>query len=100
MLALCRRSGLPDALCNHHVRKLDGEFAEVDFMWAGPRVVVETDSNRYHATHPKRRKDRAKDRALQLAGWMVLRVPEDDLVERSTTILTDLRLALARRVPT
>jgi hypothetical protein len=98
MLALCDRAGLPRPLCNHHVAKPDGQLAEVDFHWPHHRVIVETDSNRHHATHPKRRADRAKDRALQLAGWLVLRVPEEDLSERPHLILADLRLALSRRV--
>jgi very-short-patch-repair endonuclease len=98
MLALCRRAGLPDPLVNRHVARRDGSLAEVDFHWPAPRVVVETDSNRYHATHPRRRADRAKDRALQLGGWVVLRVPEEDLAERPDAILADLRAALNRRV--
>lgn len=98
MLALCDRAGLPRPVCNGNVLLADGTAPEVDFQWRAARVVVETDSNRYHATHPKRRGDRAKDRALQLAGWLVLRVPEEDLAERPDAILADLRAALARRV--
>ncbi|MFL5845550.1 MAG: DUF559 domain-containing protein [Solirubrobacteraceae bacterium] len=71
---------------------------EVDFRWPGTRAIVETDGNRYHATHTKRRRDRAKDRSLQLAGFIVLRVPEEDLAERPDTILSDLRAALTHRV--
>jgi very-short-patch-repair endonuclease len=98
MLALCRRAGLPDLLVNHHVPDHEGRLREVDFHWPDARVVVEADSNRYHATHPIRRRDRAKDRALQLAGWIVLRVPEEDLAERPEAILAELRTALRRRV--
>lgn len=98
MLALCRRAGLPKPLVNLHVSLRDGTLVQVDFHWPEQRVVVETDSNRYHATHPKRRRDRAKDRALQLAGWIVLRVPEEDLADRPDAILADLRAALRHRV--
>ena len=98
MLALCRRAGLPEPLVNREVGLADGTLVEADFQWPGPRVIVETDGNRYHATHPQRRRDRAKDRALQLAGWVVLRAPEEDLAERPDLILADLRLALTRRV--
>jgi hypothetical protein len=94
MLALCDGAGFPRPLCNGHVALLDGRLVEVDFLWPEHRVIVETDSNRYHATHPKRRADRAKDRALQLAGYLVLRVPEEDL----TAALPDLHTALTRRV--
>jgi len=94
MLALCDRAGLQRPVCNADVRTLDDRLREADFLWPAHRVIVETDSNRYHATHPKRRADRAKDRALQLAGYLVLRAPEEDL----EAVLGDLQLALARRV--
>lgn len=97
MLALCDRAGLPRPVCNQHVSKPDGQLAEVDFLWRDRGVIAEADSNRYHATHPKRRRDRAKWRALQLAGWLVLPIPEEDLAERPDAVLTDIRLALARR---
>jgi hypothetical protein len=96
MLALCRRAGMPKPRVNEHVELLDGALVQVDFHWPDHRVVVETDSNRYHATHPKRRRDRAKDRAVQLAGWIVLRVPEEDVSDRPETILADLRAALSQ----
>jgi hypothetical protein len=96
MLALCDGAGLPRPLCNRHVPLLDGTLVEVDFHWPQQRVVVETHSNRYHATHPKRRRDQAKLRALQLAGWVALPVPEEDLAERPHLVLADLRAALLR----
>lgn len=99
MLRLCHRLGVPRPVCNGHVALADGTLVEVDFHWPSQRVIVETDGNRYHATHPKRRRDRAKDRALQIAGFIVLRVPEEDLAERPDVIAADLRQALlVRRV--
>jgi hypothetical protein len=94
MLALCRHAGLPEPVVNGHVALLDGTLVQVDFHWPGTRVIVETDSNRYHATHPKRRRDRAKDRALQLAGWIVLRIPEEELAERPASVIAELATAL------
>lgn len=96
MLALCDRAGLPRPLVNSDLQLLDGTWTEADFHWPAARVVVETDGERFHASRPRRRKDRAKDRALQLAGWLVLRVPEDELEERPEAVLADLRLALRR----
>ena len=98
MLALCDRAGIERPRVNLDVALVDGALVKVDFHWPRQRVIVETDSNRYHATHPKRRRDRAKDRALQIAGWIVLRVPEEDLAERPELILADLITALTRRV--
>ena len=98
MLALCDQAGLPRPECNRHVPLLDGTLVEVDFLWREHGVIAEADSNRYHATHPKRRRDRAKWRALQLAGWIVLPIPEEDLAERPAAILADVRTALAARL--
>jgi hypothetical protein len=100
MLDLCRLAGIALPLVNRHVALRDGTLVRVDFHWPAQRVVVETDGNRYHATHPKRRRDRAKDRALQIAGWVVLRVPEEDLADRPGPIATDLRAAIHHRVDT
>lgn len=96
MLALCDRAGLPRPVVNGHIALLDGRLVEVDFHWPRYHVVVETHSNRYHATHPKRRRDQAKLRALQLAGWLALPIPEEDLAERPHLVLADLRDALTR----
>ena len=67
-LAFLRRHGLPLPQTNTHV-----EGYEVDCVWRGARLIVELDS-RLHSNHGKFERDRARDRALTIAGWRVARV--------------------------
>ena len=68
MLALCRRCGFPEPIVNHEML-LGGERAKVDFFWPEQRVVVETDSFKYHKTQAAFRRDRQRDRLLELEGY-------------------------------
>jgi very-short-patch-repair endonuclease len=59
-----------------------------DFFWPALRLVVETDSLRYHRTPAQQAKDRRRDQDLTAAGYIPLRftyaqvVDEPDRVER------------------
>ena len=51
------------------------EGHEVDCVWRYPnRLIVELDGGAAHTTTHAFHADRAKDRALQAAGWPVFRV--------------------------
>src|SRR3712207_7106457 len=47
--------------------------SRADFAWPDVRLVVETDGRDTHLRRIAFRDDRVKDRALQAAGWAVLR---------------------------
>jgi very-short-patch-repair endonuclease len=67
-LDLCRRSRVPRPAVNAYV-----EGFEVDFSWPGQRLVVEVDGFAFHAGRAAFERDRARDVAMTLAGWRVLR---------------------------
>jgi len=46
---------------------------EIDFLWRDRGVAVETDGRSVHARRAAFQRDRAKDRDLQLAGYLALR---------------------------
>jgi very-short-patch-repair endonuclease len=73
MLALIRRTGLPEPLVNHTLIAPDHGPCEVDFYWPTQRLIVETDSWRAHGTRHAYQHDRAKDAALTAAGYRVVR---------------------------
>lgn len=50
-----------------------GRVREVDVLFRAARLVVEWDGARFHQTEAQRRRDRAGDRRLVVAGWRVLR---------------------------
>jgi very-short-patch-repair endonuclease len=68
MLALCRAHGLPRPRVNWHI---DG--IEVDFVFAEGRLLVETDSSRYHRSREAFERDRERDAIFARAGYRVLR---------------------------
>jgi very-short-patch-repair endonuclease len=73
VLALIAASDLPAPGCN---RKLvvDGAEIEVDFLWPEQQLVVEADGRGFHDNPLPFERDRARDRALQLSGYRVVRV--------------------------
>jgi very-short-patch-repair endonuclease len=66
---MARRNALGRPQCNVWVAGL-----LVDAFWPEHRLVVECDSQRWHASWRARRHDHARDAKLQLAGFSVVRV--------------------------
>ena len=85
-LSLIAAVGLPPPLVN---KKLQG--VEVDFHWPDRRLVVEVDGYEWHRTRARFVDDRARDRALTVAGWRVLRVPDETLEHDPRSVEADLR---------
>jgi hypothetical protein len=80
---------------------LGEDWIEGDCVWAEQRLVVELDSWQYHATKAAFRRDRARDRRLQLAGWGPVRVTSWDIEEEPDRLAAELAglLSAARAVP-
>ena len=92
-LALCRCAALPTPAVNDWLA-VSGEELQVDFVWHGPRLIVETDGYRTHRTHWAFREDRRRDRLLGLAGWRVVRFTWDDLANDRDHVIQVLRVLL------
>jgi very-short-patch-repair endonuclease len=73
MLALIRTNQLPEPLVNHTLIAPDHGSCEVDFLWPSRHLIVETDSWQFHGTKTAYEDDRARDAALQAAGYRVVR---------------------------
>ncbi|HET9739877.1 MAG TPA: DUF559 domain-containing protein, partial [Solirubrobacteraceae bacterium] len=50
------------------------EGYEVDLLWRRERLIVEVDGYAYHSTRQAFERDRARDAALQAAGYRVVRL--------------------------
>lgn len=72
LLALITATRLPAPRCNQRV-DTDAESFVVDFLWPARCLVVETDGERFHNHRSAFESDRMRDRALQLAGYRVVR---------------------------
>jgi REase_MTES_1575 len=88
-LVLCRRAGLPLPAVNVTVAGF-----EVDAAWPEARLVVELDGHAYHRTRAAFERDRARDTALQLAGFRVLRVTHRRLEQEPAAVLNAVRSLL------
>ena len=73
---------------------------EVDCLWRRERVIVELDGYAHHGTRAGFERDRARDRALQAAGWRVVRVTWRQLHEAPRLVATELRAILRAMHPT
>jgi very-short-patch-repair endonuclease len=92
MLRLCRRHRLPEPEVNALI-----DSCEVDFLWRDRRVVVETDSWRYHGDRAAFESDRARDALLQSLGFRVLRFTHRQLKADPSAVVAPLRDLLGQR---
>jgi len=72
---------------------------QVDFHWPEAGLVAQTDGFEFHRSRQAFQEDRAQDRALQLAGFRVLRFTWDDLTLRPDTVAEQLSQALTLPTP-
>lgn len=91
-LELIRAAGLPEPAVNVWIAEV---AAEVDFVWATRRVVVEVDGTAYHDTPNQRDEDHARDARLQLAGYKVRRFSDRRLTLDPHGVVNDVRELLA-----
>ncbi len=70
------------------------EGFEVDAVWRDRRLIVELDGRGFHSTAAAFERDRARDRALQAAGWRVVRLTYRQLRDMPEAVLADLRRLL------
>ena len=93
-LELCEAHELPRPLVNAVVAGY-----EVDASWPQARVAVELDGDAYHRTKADRRRDRARDLALSLAGYVVLRFDFWQVSGQGDAVAAAVRAALVERTP-
>lgn len=72
-----------------------GDHGELDATWPEEKLVVELDGFATHGTRKAFEADRARDRALQVAGWRVVRITWRQLTGEADTIAAHLRILLA-----
>jgi Protein of unknown function (DUF559) len=92
--AFCRRHDLPTPLTNVSVLG-----HEVDAHWPAQGLVVELDGFAYHGHRAAFERDRARDAALQAAGYRVVRLTHRQLRREAPRIATQLRKLLGVEHP-
>ena len=91
-LAFLDTHGLPRPHVNARIHG-----REVDGLWPDQHLIVELDGFATHGTRTAFEADRARDRALLVAGHRVVRVTWRQLTEEHDAIAMQLRTLLARR---
>jgi len=91
-LALCARHGFPRPLVNLPLCGLT-----VDFVFVVQRVVVETDSWRWHRGRAAFERDRERDAILAAAGYTTLRFTDRQIELAEPSVVRALGAALERR---
>ena len=86
---LCASAGLPTPSLNVWI-----EGYEVDAGWERQRLVAELDGHEYHRTRQAFERDRARDAALQVAGYRVLRITHRRLLSEPDAVIADVRALL------
>jgi very-short-patch-repair endonuclease len=92
MKDLCRTHGLPKPLVNRNVAG-----KEVDFLFPDHRLIVETDSWRYHRTRSAFENDRARDVLTSRAGYRTLRFTDRQLDRDPAAVATAIGAVLVDR---
>ena len=85
VLEFCDRFGLLKPLVNQVICGY-----EVDFVWPHARLILEADSWSAHGRRSVFERDRARDAALQVAGWRVVRLTWRRLLEEPELVARQL----------
>jgi hypothetical protein len=95
-LRLIVAAGLPTPVANHRVVDADGRRRYLDFAYPGLRIGIEIDLHPTHGTTIGRRNDGARQNALVLQGWTILRFDLADLMLRPDLVARTVRAAIER----
>lgn len=93
-LPFLRHHGLPRPRLNDWIVLGTRRF-QVDCHWPGSDQIVELDGWSGHGTRSAFREDRARDRALRVAGYSVTRIAWAQLEDEPGAIAADLHALLA-----
>lgn len=92
-----RRAGLPTCAWNERLETPSGRLLGiVDCLWREQGLVVELDGLRFHSLLAQRRRDRARQNDLVMAGYRVLRYTWQDVVKQPQRVVAEIRRALGR----
>jgi very-short-patch-repair endonuclease len=93
--AFARKYAFPPPDTNVPMR-IGNHWIDADCVWHEQRVIVELDGRDAHHNVHAFESDRARDRALQAAGWTVIRITWRQLTNEPEAIARDLYSLLSR----
>jgi len=93
-LLFCHANRLPRPETNVRVQTHEGSL-EVDFLWRERRLIVETDSRRFHSTVRALERDHHRDRLLRDADYRVRRCGWREVVHEPGPLAAELHERLS-----
>ena len=96
-LRIVRQLEVEAPVANLRVTDADGRRRYLDFAWPKLKLAVELDLHPSHGTTAGRRDDGARQNALVLVGWTVLRFDLADLMLRPDQVRDTIARAIAAR---
>lgn len=91
-IELTKRHGLATPEKQVDLGDDDGWIGRVDFLFRGARIVVEVDGAEFHDGLVDQRSDEERDARLEAAGWFVLRLKWNDVVDRGAAVARAIRV--------
>ena len=90
LLALIAAARLPRPEANVRIHGY-----EVDLLWRREKLIVEVDGYAFHSTRRAFERDRARDAALQAAGYRVVRFTWRQITDEPHAVIAQLAVILA-----
>ncbi|MGH2939549.1 MAG: endonuclease domain-containing protein [Solirubrobacterales bacterium] len=78
---------------------VDEQTYQIDCLWTETRLIVELDDWTSHGTRRGFGKDRKRDRRLGSAGYRVVRITEDQILNEPDAIACDLQASVIAYAP-
>lgn len=98
MARLLHRSGTGPWAPNFPLRGTSGQVvAEIDFAHVRLRIAIEVDGRAFHSDRRSFERDRWRQNALTVGGWLILRFTWEQITERPDEVIAVIREAIARR---
>lgn len=98
MARLLQRSGTGPWVPNHRIRGDGGHIvAELDFAHVILRIAIEVDGRAFHSDRTAFERDRWRQNALVIDGWIVLRFTWEQISERPDEVIAVIQAAVAQR---
>ena len=95
VVAVLAAAGLEAPVRQEWVGGTQAPVGRVDFVYAGPRVIIEADSRRYHSAWLDVQADHRRDLLLTAGGWRVIRVNWHQLVDDPALFVDALTATMA-----
>lgn len=98
LLRVLAAAGVPLPECQRRVCHQGAFLARVDFVYPGPRIVIEVSGHAHHSTRLQTAADARRRNDLQLAGYQVLEFTYDQVVGDPSYVAAKVLDALAASV--